>query len=375
MKYVAIFLSLAGLVALSPGCGDDGGSVNTGGSGGSGAGAAGGTGGTGGTGGDGGVGGMGGAGGAGGGQGGGASAFLKCGDAPPPGATLAPEPPKYSGDACPILVSGHNILKSGGADRDFRLVFPTESAPGESLPVIFLWHWLGGSADDFYERGMIQAAVDGQRFIAVIPESKDDITFKWPFDATQSGARMQEEFVFFDDMLACVSEQFSVNKECVASAGVSAGALWTSQLAGGRGQYLSSIVSLSGGTGGLIKPFPNPEHRMPAIVLWGGPTDTCFSVMNFETASKDLEQNLATRGHFFLECVHNCGHAEPPIDAMDGLTNYGSMWQFVLDHPSWLGAGESPYAKGLPDIFPSWCGVGAASSMPREGTCPSGPGC
>jgi hypothetical protein len=186
---------------------------------------------------------------------------------------------------------------------------------------------------------------------------------------------MEEEFGFFDDMLACVSAQFSVNKECVASAGVSAGALWTSQLAGGRGQYLSSIVSLSGGTGGLIKPFPNPERRMPAIVLWGGPTDNCFGVMNFETASKDLEQNLASRGHFFLECVHNCGHAEPPIDAVDGLTSYASMWQFVLDHPYWIGAGESPYASGLPEIFPSWCAVGAASATPREGSCPNAPGC
>ncbi|MDI1481847.1 hypothetical protein [Polyangium sp. y55x31] len=373
MKYGAIFLALLGLVAMAEGCGDDGGSANTGGSAGSGAGAAGGAGGSGGTGGAGGEGGVGGAGGAGG--EGGTTVFLKCGDAPPPGATLAPEPPKYSGGECPMLVSGHNLIKSGGADRDFRLVVPTEIMPDERLPVIFLWHWLGGSADDFYEKGQVQAAVDGQRFIAVIPESKDDITFKWPFDATQSTARMEEEFVFFDDMLACVSAQFSVNKECVASAGVSAGALWTSQLAGGRGQYLSSILSFSGGTGGLIKPFPNPEHRMPAIVLWGGPTDNCFGVMNFETASKDLEKNLADRGHFFLECVHNCGHAEPPIDAVDGLTSYASMWQFVLDHPYWLGAGESPYAKGLPDNFPTWCDVGAASAVPREGSCPTGPGC
>ncbi|MDC3952783.1 hypothetical protein [Polyangium jinanense] len=374
MKYGAIFLALLGLVAMAEGCGDDGGSANTGGLAGSGAGAAGGTGGAGGAGGDGGAGGAGGAGGGAGG-GGGASVFLKCGDAPPAGAPLAPEPPKYSGGECPALVSGHNLIKSGDADRDFRLVVPTEILPDERLPVIFLWHWLGGSADDFFEKGQIQAAVDSQRFIAVIPESKDDITFKWPFDTTQTPARMEEEFVFFDDMLACVSAQFSVNKECVASAGVSAGALWTSQLAGGRGQYLSSIISLSGGTGGLIKPFPNPEHRMPAIVLWGGPTDNCFGVMNFETASKDLEKNLAERGHFFLECVHNCGHAEPPIDAMNGLTSYASMWQFVLDHPYWLGAGESPYAKGLPDIFPTWCDIGAASATPREGSCPTGPGC
>jgi predicted esterase len=270
---------------------------------------------------------------------------------------------------------GHNILKSGGAERDFRLVLPADLQQRERLPVIFLWHWLGGSADDFFEKGQIQAAADQQRFIAVIPESKGDTVFKWPFESIQSQTRMDEEFAFFDDMLACVSAQFVVNKECVSSAGVSAGALFTDQLAGGRGQYLASIVSLSGGTGGLIKPFGNPEHRMPAIVLWGGPTDNCFGVMNFEQSSKDLEQALTARNHFFLECVHNCGHAEPPIDAAPGLTSYASMWQFVLDHPYWLGPNESPYAKGLPELFPSWCAIGAASAMPRTGVCPGSPGC
>jgi predicted esterase len=301
--------------------------------------------------------------------------MASCSDTPPPGATLAPDPKKYTGGTCPALVSGHNPFPSGSATRDFRLVLPADIKPEERFPVLFLWHWLGGSADDFYEKGQIQLAADTQRFIAVIPESKGDL-FKWPFEVSQTQARMDEEFTFFDDMLACVSEQFNVNKECVASSGVSAGALFTGQLAGFRGEYLSSIVVLSGGTGGsLIKPFANPEHRMPAIVLWGGPTDNCYGVMNFEQTSKDLEKNLEARDHFFVECIHNCGHAEPPLDPQPGLSSYAPMWQFVLDHPYWLEPGQTPYANGLPKEMPAWCGIGTASATPRTGTCPSGPGC
>lgn len=302
--------------------------------------------------------------------------MASCNDTPPAGAKLAPDPKKYSAGVCPQLMAGHNAFPSGNAMRDFRLVLPIDMKPDERLPILFLWHWLGGSADDFYNRGQIQMAADTQRFIAVIPESKGDGQFKWPFDITQSQARMDEEFMFFDDMLSCVSAQFNVNKECVGSAGVSAGALFTSQLGGFRGDYLSSIVVLSGGTGGaLIKPFANPEHRMPAVVLWGGPTDNCFQVMNFEQTSKDLEKNLDARGHFFVECIHNCGHAEPPLDAAPGLSTYAPMWQFVLDHPYWLGAGESPYAEGLPASMPGWCGVGTGSATPRVGMCPGSPGC
>jgi predicted esterase len=242
--------------------------------------------------------------------------------------------------------------------------------------VIFLWHWLGGSADDFYEQGDVQAAVDAQRFIAVIPESKDDVLFKWPFEATQTEARMEEEFVFFDDMLACVAEQYAINKECVASAGVSAGALFTDQLAGGRGGHLSSILSLSGGVGGVVRPWTQPDHKMPAMVLWGGDTDSCFGVMNFDDASQTLEADLSAGGHFYLECIHNCGHAKPPLDVPPDVPAFAPLWQFVLDHPYWLKPGDSPYAAdGLPALLPSWCDIGQGSAVQRTGSCPDAPGC
>lgn len=329
-----------------------------------------------------GAGGQGGAGGAGGsatgtgGSGGGSILKASCSDEPPPGATLAPAPPAYSGGECPALVPGKNPFMSSGNSREFMLVVPADLDPNEKLPVIFLWHWLGGSADDFFEKGQVQAAADMQRFIAVIPEAKGDLNFKWPFDSTVTDARVEEEFVFFDDMLSCVSAKYSVNKECVSSAGVSAGALFTGQLAGGRGQYLSSILSLSGGVGGVVRPWKQPEHKMPAMVLWGGPTDQCFFVMNFENASKQLEKDLASGGHFFLECVHNCGHAEPPLPPPEGMTNFAALWQFTFDHPYWLKAGESPYnGSGVTPLLPEWCGIGAASATPRTGACPNPPGC
>lgn len=374
MTRSALMVGLLGLILpMGIGCGseEDGPSGQGGGAGaagptGTGAGSTGGTGGAGGA-------GTGGAGGSGGSMGGlGAS----CAAEPPPGAALAPAPPPYSGGACPALAAGFNTITSSGNQRQFRLAIPSDLDPAERLPVIFLWHWLGGSADDFYTQGDVQAAVEQQRFIAVIPESKQDLTFKWPFDTTVSQARVDEEFVFFDDMLACVSEQLNVNKECVSSAGVSAGALFTDQLAGGRGQYLSSILSLSGGVGGLIRPWTPPARKMPAMVLWGGPSDTCFAVMNFEQTSRALEDALASDNHFFLECIHNCGHAEPPIDAPAGMSRYAPLWKFAMDHPYWLNAGESPYNfGGIPPELPAWCGIGAMSSTPRTGDCPNPPGC
>lgn len=299
----------------------------------------------------------------------------RCAMTPPAGARQPPALPRYSGGSCPTLVAGMNGLKSGAANRSLLLALPKDLRADERPPLVFLWHWLGGSAESFYTKGDVQKAVDTQRFIAVMPVSKGDL-FKWPFEVTTGQPRVDEELRYFDDMLSCVGQQFAVNRSCVSSAGVSAGALWTDLLAGQRGQYLSSAISLSGGTGGVAKPFGNPEHRMPFLVLWGGAMDNCLGLVNFQAASKNLETALQSRGHFFLECVHNCGHAEPPFEAPLGLSTYAGLWQFVFDHPYWLEPGASPYLKeGLPAAMPPWCGIGAGSATPRTGVCPNKPGC
>lgn len=292
-----------------------------------------------------------------------------CRDEPPPGVTPPPPLPVYEG-VCPELVPGLNMIDSNGNPREFLLIVPSDLQPEENLPVVFLWHWLGGDAQDFLEQGDVQNAVDQFRFVAVIPSSKGDVLFQWPFSIIDPDARADEELDFFDDMLACVAEQYNVAEHCIASAGVSAGALWTGQLASARGGFLSSMLSLSGGTGGqAVKPWGGSPHKMPAMVLWGGPMDFCVAV-DFNNTSIDLETNLQKEGHFVLECIHNCMHGAPPFSVAEGETAFAPLWKFVISHPYWLQDGDSPYLEsGVPADMPEWCGVGVGGSMPREGEC------
>jgi predicted esterase len=296
-------------------------------------------------------------------------AMADCREEPPPGAMMPPPLPVYAGE-CPALVPGANTIVSSGDQRELLLIVPSDLEPEENLPVIFLWHWLGGDAQDFLEQGDVQNAVDQYRFVAVIPSSKGDLLFQWPFSIIDPNSREEEELRFFDDMLACVAEQFNVAEGCIASAGVSAGGLWTGQLASGRGEYLSSILSLSGGTGGVaVKPWGGSPHKMPAMVLWGGPMDFCVAV-DFNNTSLDLEMNLEKEGHFVLECIHDCEHSAPPFEVADGDTAFAPLWKFVISHPYWLQDGESPYlATGVPEDMPEWCGIGVGGCTPRQGEC------
>lgn len=288
---------------------------------------------------------------------------------PPPGTTPPPPLPVYEGQ-CPELLPGPNMIDSNGNPREFLLVVPTDLQPEENLPVVFLWHWLGGDAQDFLEQGDVQNAVDQFRFVAVIPSSKGDVLFQWPFSIIDPDARADEELDFFDDMLACVAEQYNVAEHCIASAGVSAGALWTDQLASARGGFLSSVLSMSGGTGGqVVKPWNGSPHKMPVMVLWGGPMDFCVAV-DFSVTSMDFESHLQDEGHFVLECIHNCMHSAPPFSVADGETAFAPLWKFVISHPYWLQDGDSPYlASGVPADMPEWCGIGVGGAEPRMGEC------
>jgi predicted esterase len=307
-------------------------------------------------------------------------AAASCSGPLPADAVTAPALPTFTG-TCPALAAGgaYTTFTSRGSERKFLVYAPKVVQPNEKLPVVFLWHWLGGDPEKMAAVTQVSEVVESRRIIAVVPAPKIDMLFKWPFDAqTVTQARVDEEVAFFDDMLACVGAALPVNKECVSSMGVSAGALWTAQLASARSNRLASFISLSGGTGGLVRPWASAPHRMPGLVLWGGSNDI-FRLkplpldLNFEKASKNLEDGLAADKHFLVECVHNCGHAVPPLDEPPaGVPKFDMVWQFVLRHPYWLGTGQSPFSSGpLPSsAFPAWCAVGQGNAVARASSAP-----
>ena len=293
-----------------------------------------------------------------------------CDQPRPPGAPAPPPPPTYAG-TCPTLAPGTNTIVSSGATRELILVTPSDMVDGERLPAGFLWHPLGSDAEVFLREGDLQDAIDHERFIAVLPQAKGDLVLQWPWSALDSEARVAEELRFFDDMFACLAEQFDLNLDCVANGGVSSGGLWATQVGWRRGQYFSSLLSVSGGSGhgSVVKPWSPSPHKMPTLVLWGGALDTCV-VFNFTDTSLTLEAELVADGHFVLECVHNCGHAIPPFDPPPGKARFAPLWEFVLSHPYWLDAGDSPYLDdGLPEGTPSWCAIGVGNAVPRTGMC------
>lgn len=275
-----------------------------------------------------------------------------CGEAPPMGAAAPPGPPAYSGGVCPAFVPGYNTgFTAGGLVREFALVVPSGVDDTATYPLVFAWYHIAGNAMDFVNEVDAQALADEARAILVIPQDSGMFEAKWPdtpLDIGQSGV----DLAMFDDLYACIAQQYAINTNCVSSIGVSAGGLWTTYLATVRGQHLASNLTISGGHPTEIVgpwwPFVSPRPYA-ALVMWGGPTDMLG--IDFNAASLNLVGELSGAGNFLLRCEHDGGHGVPAPGDGDPLR---TALHFVRNHPFWL-AGESPLDMGLPDFYPSYC--------------------
>jgi len=251
--------------------------------------------------------------------------------------TVWEDAPSYSGGDCPVLEDGVNKkFLVDGTERKFRLVLPADPI---GAPVIFAWHWLGGSAQQIVNYMEYEQLAEDENVIVVAPSS-DGTPYEW--HSTGQPAN-NVDLAFFDDMVACLYDQYQIDPDRIHATGMSAGGLWTTYLTIFRSEILASTAPLSGGA--YAEAYVSPERPLPVMVVWGGPDDT-YGTFNFETASLDFSEGLRADGSFVVECVHSGAHTIPL-----GAAEY--TWQFFKDHP--YGVDPEPYADGLPSSLPDYC--------------------
>jgi poly(3-hydroxybutyrate) depolymerase len=115
---------------------------------------------------------------------------------------------------------------------------------------VFGYHWLNASANSVIRDAELTSAIEQYQFIAVVPEnlmngSTKAYQFDWPFVETPAAPK---ELTFFEDLLACVGQQFSVDLARVHVFGASAGGLWTTYLSTTpQVARVASVFTISGG--------------------------------------------------------------------------------------------------------------------------------
>ena len=251
----------------------------------------------------------------------------------PPGGPV----PVYDG-LCPQLDEGLNDgFESAGLEREFRLVLPDDPT---GAPVVFAWHWLGGSASQILDWVEFEDLAD-EGVIVVAPESSG-YPYEWRWD---QGPEDNADAQFFEDTLACLYEQWDVDLDRVHSTGMSAGGLWTTWMILYRSQWLASAAPMSGGF--YSQWYSSPESSLPVMLVWGGPADI-YNGYSFDASNNAFSSQLQGDGHFVVECEHTGGHTVPM-----GAAEF--IWTFLEEHPR--GLDQEPWAGGLPSTLPSYCEI------------------
>jgi len=287
----------------------------------------------------------------------GADTGIQDDDAPDPDDSDGAAPlATLSSDDCPDMsTSGTSTFTSSGTERTVTMVLPSEVT--SDMPVIFFFHGLldasMSSPSSYMASGLnLQTYADELGAVFILPESglmtvMGFSFYMWTVDTVDG-----EDIVLYDDLRTCASRELDVNLDRIAAMGFSGGGLFTTVVARDRGDTLSSIVELSGGSDVTIPTFTDlfseydtPAYPMPALLMAGGSADVWpgggFTIVDFSAATDSLQDQLVDDGHFVVRCEHTQGHDVP----------YSAM----LDSWSWIEAhvyGQpSPYqANGIEDL-------------------------
>ncbi|HEV8324306.1 MAG TPA: PHB depolymerase family esterase [Myxococcota bacterium] len=248
--------------------------------------------------------------------------------------------------ACPAtLVPGVNIgFPSDGYDRSLILAVPSYHDVAQEWPVVFVWHWLGGDAASMLAASGMEPRAESEGILVVAPESRRLPLTEWEF--FNADPSTNPDITFFDEMLACLEEQYNVDEDRVYSTGMSAGGLWTSYLGVERADVHAALAPASGG---LFVSWVPPASKPPELVIWGGVSDMCCTV-DFNQMALDMIADLRSNDQFVVGCNHDMGHTWPyPVTG-----EY--VWQFFADHVR--GVTPDPYeGAALPAVFPSYCTI------------------
>ncbi|MCB9508436.1 MAG: hypothetical protein H6700_01275 [Myxococcales bacterium] len=257
-------------------------------------------------------------------------------------------------ETCPTLQPGPNEMVSAGLDRTFLLFTPDGASDGSgdpaALPVVFLYHGLGGTADEIVDATGYDTLVNDGGFVLVVPDGANtaDGSQVFPVDWNILASQYDDDnrdLVFFDDLLTCVGEQLSIDPDRVYATGMSGGGLMTTFLGVHRADALAAVAPMSGG---YLQAWPSDFGPVrPWMVTWGGVADLAVDV-NFNDTANALLANLAGADAPVIACDHGGGHVWP-------AEMTPANWAFLSAHVR--GETEDPFATALPDVFPDYCEI------------------
>jgi poly(3-hydroxybutyrate) depolymerase len=200
----------------------------------------------------------------------------------------------------PVLERGQQTVPVGDDERDVIVRMPEDP---EGAPILFLFHFLGGSPGEILSIFDPDQYVD-DGWIVIAPASRQLALTEWSvLEAPADNA----DVALYDELLARAVNTGG-DPDRVFASGFSAGGLFTSYLTMHRADTLVATAPISGGV--LSAEYVTPAAQIPVLLAWGGPSDNIFG-FDFHAAAQTFSTNLAGDGHPVWTCEHAAGHIVP----------------------------------------------------------------
>lgn len=221
--------------------------------------------------------------------------------------------------SCPPIIDGTVTWPSGRA----AVIIGADASSGTG-PLVQYWHGTFQTPELVIAQDSGVAALRDvvlrEGGVLVLPRAdpaavaRPDTPFPWwsVCGSAMVSCDVQDDFAFASEIVACVLEQGLAAPDRVSSTGLSAGGIFSSQLAT-RVDWLAGIVSWSGGMpyGGDWVPV---STGVSVLALHGGPNDVycgagsggCYS---FVEPTESLAIDAAAAGVQTILCDHASGHS------------------------------------------------------------------
>lgn len=193
-------------------------------------------------------------------------------------------------------------IEVDGMSRDYTLKVPDNYDASHPYPLVFGWHWRGGSMNDVAGTGFqggyygLEELADGSA-IFVAPDGIDD---GW----ANTGGR---DIAFLDAMLERFKSQLCIDESRIFSTGFSYGGMMSFAVGCARGDVFRAIAPMSGAL------YSGCEGGEAPVAMWGAHGDN-DDVVPLTDGQAGLQEFLDRNG---------CGTATMPTDPSPCVTYEG----------------------------------------------------
>lgn len=183
-----------------------------------------------------------------------------------PAATQPPAAPVQPGDQ-------KGSFTSGGIERTYILHVPAGYDGSKSLPLVFVLHGMGGSADGMLQSTGLNPKADQESFFVVYLNGTGNPQ-GWSTGLILRDDLVADDLTYIHELLQHLETQLNVDSQRVYAAGFSNGAMMTELLGAKSSADLAGIAVIEGTIGvrqtdNTYLKIPEPIGPIPVLIFHG----------------------------------------------------------------------------------------------------------